>query len=67
MMDHDDLSDEPSLTSEYTVIAADAETIFFRPPTLEDLDDIFALEVASYPSDEAATLDKLKVGGLMWL
>jgi len=54
-------SDENSLRSEYTFVAPDTDTLFFRPPTLEDLDAIFSLEAASYPADEAATYEKLKV------
>ena len=53
-------SDVISLSSDYTVVAPDADTLFFRPPTLEDLDAIFSLEAASYPADEAATYEKLK-------
>ena len=53
-------TDEISLTSDYTVVAPDTDSLFFRPPTLEDLDAIFTLEIASYPEDEAATREKLK-------
>ena len=50
-----------SLGSEYTVVAPDPDAVFYRPPTLDDLDALFALETASYPADEAATYDKLKM------
>jgi len=33
---------------------------YFRPATIEDLQLVWRLEEASYPPDEAATLDKLK-------
>lgn len=35
-------------------------TLFFRPPSIDDLDTIHAIEAASYPDDEAATYKKLK-------
>ena len=53
-------SDAPeSLGSEYTVVAPDPDAIFFRPPCLDDLPALLALETASYPPDEAATREKL--------
>lgn len=33
--------------------------LYFRPPVLEDLDAIYAIEVAGYPEDEAATREKV--------
>ncbi len=47
-------------SASYTPLTADAGIIFFRPAALDDLDACFALEIASYPPDEAATLEKLK-------
>ena len=40
-------------------MAPDPDAIFFRPPCLEDLPALLALETASYPPDEAATREKL--------
>jgi hypothetical protein len=37
-----------------------SDSVFWRPPSLADLDAIHALESASYPEDEAATFEKLK-------
>lgn len=34
--------------------------VFFRPPSIEDLDALYAIESASYPPDEAATREKRK-------
>lgn len=36
------------------------DSVFFRPPTLEDLHVIYEIEVQGYPADEAATLEKLQ-------
>ncbi|WIA41274.1 hypothetical protein OEZ86_004878 [Tetradesmus obliquus] len=35
-------------------------SLFFRPPTLDDLDAIHDIEANSYPEDEAATYENLK-------
>eukprot|EP00882_Tetradesmus_deserticola_P027843 GHRQ01030976.1.p1 GENE.GHRQ01030976.1~~GHRQ01030976.1.p1 ORF type:complete len:115 (+),score=4.97 GHRQ01030976.1:699-1043(+) len=34
--------------------------LFFRPPTLDDLDLIHEIEASSYPEDEAASYEQLK-------
>ncbi|KAG1654568.1 hypothetical protein FOA52_009009 [Chlamydomonas sp. UWO 241] len=43
----------------YAVVEADA--LYFRPPTLEDLPSIHALESAGYPPDEAAPEASLRM------
>jgi ribosomal protein S18 acetylase RimI-like enzyme len=48
-----------SFESDYEL--SPSEAIYYRPPTIEDLDEIYALEISSYPSDEAATLQKLQL------
>ena len=45
----------------YTVVAPSPDAVIYRPACMEDLDAVFALEEASYPADEAATYEKLKM------
>ena len=37
------------------------EVVFFRPACLDDLEAVMRLEAASYPEDEAATPEKLRM------
>ncbi|GAX80477.1 hypothetical protein CEUSTIGMA_g7916.t1 [Chlamydomonas eustigma] len=55
------MAQDEKLTFESEYEPSPSETIYYRPPTLEDLDEIYALESCSYPEDEAATLEKLKL------
>ncbi|KAI8472845.1 MAG: acyl-CoA N-acyltransferase [Monoraphidium minutum] len=46
------------MSSAYSAVPAGA--LFFRGPAIGDLDEIYAIEAASYPEDEAATREKLE-------
>lgn len=50
---------EEQQQSDYMTLQA--SDIYYRPPTIDDLELVHALEAASYPADEAATWEKLKL------
>ena len=53
--------DAPTSSYQSSYEQVTASTLYFRPVLPEDLAHVYALETASYPPDEAATLEKLQL------
>lgn len=51
---------EPAVLEPPAYEPFDSKSLLFRPATLSDLDRIYELEAAGYPSDEAASREKLE-------